>query len=124
MSREPFAIRASIFLSSVFLSNCRRRCGWCKMGARRAAIIKPAYEAAMKTTWRILALLCFAGPIAATLADEKEAALPKATIDGTGPGWVELGDKDFTNNNCDDDTWRWQEGVLHSTGKPVGVIRS
>ncbi len=57
-------------------------------------------------------------------AEEQDAQLPKAAIDGNGPGWVELGDKDFTNNNCDDDTWSWKDGVLHCTGKPVGVIRS
>lgn len=54
----------------------------------------------------------------------EEAASPKATIDGTGPGWRELGEKDFTNVNCDPDTWTWKDGVAHCTGKPVGVIRS
>lgn len=55
-----------------------------------------------------------------SLADE-----PKAAIDGTGLGWVTLGEKDFTNANCDKDTWTWKEdGLLYCKGTPVGVIRS
>lgn len=57
------------------------------------------------------------------LADEP-ADLPKAVIDGTGPGWKELSERDFANVNCDKDTWSWKDGVAHCTGKPVGVIRS
>ncbi|OYV85326.1 MAG: hypothetical protein B7Z73_13780 [Planctomycetia bacterium 21-64-5] len=53
-----------------------------------------------------------------------EAALPKACIDGTGPGWKELGESDFAHVNCDPETWSWKDGVIHCTGKPVGVIRS
>ncbi|MCH8045696.1 MAG: hypothetical protein IID44_18450, partial [Planctomycetes bacterium] len=30
----------------------------------------------------------------------KPAALPKAVIDGTGPGWKVLGEADFVNVNC------------------------
>ena len=52
------------------------------------------------------------------------AAAPKAFVDGTGLGWVALGAKDFTNVNCDADTWTWKDGVAYCTGKPVGVIRS
>jgi hypothetical protein len=52
------------------------------------------------------------------------AATPKAFIDGTGPGWVALGEKDFANVNCDADTWAWKDGVAYCTGKPVGVVRS
>jgi len=47
-----------------------------------------------------------------------------AVIDGTVPGWVALGEKDFVNVNCDPDTWTWKEGAVHCTGKPKGVIRS
>jgi hypothetical protein len=54
----------------------------------------------------------------------QDQSLPKATIDGTGLGWKELGEKDFVNVNGDKDTWTWKEGVAHCTGKPVGVIRS
>ncbi|MCB1126416.1 MAG: DUF1080 domain-containing protein [Verrucomicrobiae bacterium] len=52
------------------------------------------------------------------------APLPKAFIDGSGPGWRALGERDFTNVNCDPDTWSWKDGVAHCTGQPVGVIRS
>ncbi|MBL9123273.1 MAG: DUF1080 domain-containing protein [Planctomycetaceae bacterium] len=49
---------------------------------------------------------------------------PRATIDGTGPGWRSLGEADFVNVNCDPGTWSWQDGAAHCTGQPVGVIRS
>jgi hypothetical protein len=54
----------------------------------------------------------------------EEPSLPKATIDGTGLGWVELTLDDFEHVNCDPDTWSAQDGVIHCTGKPVGVIKS
>lgn len=49
---------------------------------------------------------------------------PVALIDGEGHGWKALGPDDFERANCDPDTWSWKEGVLHCTGKPVGVIKS
>jgi len=49
---------------------------------------------------------------------------PQAFIDGTGHGWAELGEDDFANVNCHDDTWAWREGVLYCTGRPTGVLRS
>lgn len=57
-------------------------------------------------------------------AHAQTAALPKATIDGTGPGWKELTEDDFVNVNCDPTTWTWKDGVIHCTGQPVGVLRS
>jgi hypothetical protein len=61
-----------------------------------------------------------------SIAEEPEssAALPRATIDGTGLGWRQLGESDFVNVNCAEDTWSWKNGVAHCTGKPTGVIRS
>ncbi len=56
-------------------------------------------------------------------ADEP-AALPKASLDGTGPGWRALGEKDFENVNCNPDTWTWEGGLVRCTGQPVGVIRT
>jgi len=53
-----------------------------------------------------------------------QPALPKAYIDGLGPGWSELGEADFVNVNCDPDTWTWKEGTIFCTGHPVGVLRS
>lgn len=50
--------------------------------------------------------------------------LPKASLDGTGPGWTELRQEYFTKVNCDPETWTWKDGFVHCTGKPVGVIRS
>jgi hypothetical protein len=67
----------------------------------------------------LLLVLC-----ATTFVLAEEAALPKAFIDGVGPGWKELGKEDFVNVNCAADTWSWKEGVIHCTGQPVGVMRS
>jgi hypothetical protein len=61
--------------------------------------------------------------VSAVCAEEAEA-LPRACIDGTGPGWVELGEADFTKVNSADDTWSWKEGVLYCTGQPVSVMRT
>jgi hypothetical protein len=62
--------------------------------------------------------------VISTPAAEDPPALPKASIDGTGPGWKELGEADFVNVNCDPDTWAWKGGEVHCTGTPVGVVRS
>jgi hypothetical protein len=49
----------------------------------------------------------------------EEAPDPKA------PGWTYLGKKDFAPVNGAVDTWQWKEdGSLHCTGNPVGVLRS
>jgi hypothetical protein len=55
--------------------------------------------------------------------DEPEP-VSKAFIDGTGLGWRPLVEADFVHVNCDPDTWTWNGGSVHCTGKPVGVIRS
>ncbi len=49
---------------------------------------------------------------------------PKAFVDGTGPGWVTLGEKDFVNVNGRPDTWTWKGGLLTCTGQPIGVLRT
>lgn len=67
----------------------------------------------------VCALLCAVGA-----RGDDEPALPKACIDGLGPGWRSLGQDDFTDVNCAPDTWTWKDGLVHCTGKPVGVIRS
>jgi hypothetical protein len=51
-------------------------------------------------------------------------APPRAFLDGTGPGWRALRERDFTNVNCDPQTWTWAGDSVRCTGKPVGVIRS
>ena len=30
----------------------------------------------------------------------------------------------FVNVNCEPDTWTWTNGMVHCTGKPIGVIRT
>jgi hypothetical protein len=60
----------------------------------------------------------------AEAAEAAPPALPKAFIDGTGPGWREWTLEDFVNVNCDSDTWKWEDGMFKCTGSPVGVIRS
>jgi hypothetical protein len=56
--------------------------------------------------------------------EDKPAPAPKAFLDGHGPGWKALGEKDFVMINGGEDTWSWKDGVLHCTGKPVGVTAS
>jgi hypothetical protein len=71
------------------------------------------------------ALCCIALlSLAACSLAEEAPALPKAVIDGVGPGWRELGQEDFVNVNCDPETWAWKDGVIYCTGKPVGVMRT
>jgi len=55
---------------------------------------------------------------------QRSPQLPKAVIDGTGPGWYALNKDHFVNVNCEPDTWTWTNGMVHCTGKPVGVIRT
>jgi hypothetical protein len=57
------------------------------------------------------------------VARADEAPLPKATIDGAGPGWRALGEQDFENVNCAADTWKWAGDGIQCTGQPVGVMR-
>jgi hypothetical protein len=70
-------------------------------------------------------LWLWAAPALVVLAVADEpASLPRAFVDGTGPGWRELGEADFVNVNCNDDTWRWNAGGVRSSGQPVGVTRT
>lgn len=78
----------------------------------------------MRTTCFSTLLLTAVAILAVRPAVGDDAPLPKATIDGNGPGWRALGKADFVNVNCDADTWSWPDGEIHCTGKPVGVIRS
>jgi hypothetical protein len=59
-----------------------------------------------------------------TTESASDNVLPKAFVDGNGPGWRTLHKDDFVNVNCAEDTWTWPEGEIHCTGKPVGVVRS
>jgi len=57
-------------------------------------------------------------------AGQEVKNLPKATIDGTGPGWRALTESDFTNVNCSPETWKWKDDLLTCTGQPIGVMRT
>ena len=48
----------------------------------------------------------------------------RTIIDGTGPGWVSLGQADFARVNGAEDTWTWRDDILYCTGLPIGVLRS
>lgn len=77
--------------------------------------------------WRLCCVAVFCGICASVHiagAAEPTSSLPKATIDGTGPGWRTLGEQDFFKVNCKPETWSWTNGVAHCTGQPVGVIRT
>jgi len=77
----------------------------------------------MRTISTVMA--CCVLILAAGMAEGDEPEnLPKATIDGTGPGWIELTLDDFDHVNCDPDTWSMKDGMICTTGKPIGVVRS
>jgi hypothetical protein len=61
---------------------------------------------------------------AASLSAQRPEKLPKAFLDGTGPGWKQLTGDDFVNVNTDKDTWTWKGGDVHCTGLPIGVART
>jgi hypothetical protein len=69
----------------------------------------------------VVAALCCAPFTRVAHGEEK---LPRAWIDGAGPGWRDLGEADLTNVNCAADTWTWSGSAVKCTGQPVGVIRS
>ena len=53
------------------------------------------------------------------------AVPPRATIDGSGPGWRTLGEADFRDVNGVPETWVWREdGTLYGSGEPIGVMRT
>lgn len=47
-----------------------------------------------------------------------------AWVDSSRGDWKDLKESDFQNVNCDADTWKWKDGVIYCTGKPVGVTKS
>jgi len=69
---------------------------------------------------RELAAAASTGPAPAGGAADAESAHRQ----GVGPGWRDLGEKDFVDVNGGPDTWTWKDGVAHCTGQPVGVIRT
>jgi hypothetical protein len=79
----------------------------------------------MKTTHSIIrtgfVLLLLAVNV---VANDDTTETPRAFIDGNGSGWKALGESDFVSVNCESNTWKWVDGVIHCTGRPVGVISS
>jgi hypothetical protein len=72
----------------------------------------------------LIVITCACLTLAAQLSAQDVPNLPKATIDGNGPGWRALGEADFVNVNCAEDTWTFKDGLIHCTGKPIGVMRT
>jgi lysophospholipase L1-like esterase/poly(3-hydroxybutyrate) depolymerase len=56
--------------------------------------------------------------------EDRGPLLPKAQLDGAGPGWVELSLDDFVNVNGEADTWSMSDGRIVCTGVPLGGARS
>lgn len=54
----------------------------------------------------------------------RRVELPRAHIDGSGPGWRPLTLADFVVVNGEADTWTERDGVILGTGKPNGGARS
>lgn len=93
----------------------------------RRSVIEAAALKKIVWIWMITATAVGLGvsSIAAEVADRANpSSLPKAWVDGTGPGWVTLGLSDFVNVNCATNTWSEMDGVIACTGQPVGVTRS
>lgn len=63
--------------------------------------------------------------LAAAAADAQAPRdLPRAFVDGTGPGWRTLTESDFADVNGLPDTWVWDGDLLRGTGEPIGVMRT
>ena len=82
----------------------------------------------MNSTRFLLAILgvlsCLTALCLTATRAEGPSKLPRAFLDGEGPGWKALEGEDFANVNCEADTWNWKDGFAHCTGKPVGVTRT
>ena len=76
--------------------------------------------------FQLLSLTALAGASTAAAATSTAStnSPPQAGFDGSEPGFRTLGESDFVNVNCKDDTWQWKKDMVHCTGDPVGVIRS
>ncbi|MEM8484831.1 MAG: DUF1080 domain-containing protein [Bacteroidota bacterium] len=70
----------------------------------------------------LVAVLLFLG--FSFLSPDVPVATDRAYIDDTSPGWETLEPDDFAPVNGEADTWRWENGILASTGEPIGVYRT
>ncbi len=69
--------------------------------------------------------LCLLAVLAiATLRTNPTTAQDWAIKIGDGPGWVSLGEDDFTRVNGDDMTLTWKDGLAIGSGQPIGVTRT
>jgi hypothetical protein len=75
-------------------------------------------------SWLLLPAILLLCVVRNAAAEEELPALRKAFLDGQGPGWRALTLDDFEHVNCDPDTWSMREGMIHCTGRPIGVVRS
>ena len=78
----------------------------------------------MRITLPLCTLAVVSAFVAPASAQTPAATPARAYIDHTGPGWRSLGPDDFVDVNGDADTWTWKDGVLTSTGVPIGVRRT
>jgi len=78
----------------------------------------------MHLTTRLLSLAAALCGLPAAICLCLPAELPKAFIDGSGPGWKVLTLDDFVNVNGTAETWTEKDGVIAGTGKPIGGARS
>lgn len=81
-----------------------------------------------KTVRRIfsacIALFLLAPAINRPTIGQETGDVPAARIDGNGPDWIVLTAEDFVPVNGDPDTWKFVDGEIHTTGKPIGVMRT
>jgi hypothetical protein len=61
---------------------------------------------------------------ASSLFAQQDEPLAQATIDGSGPDWLAIGQQHLENVNGNEDTWSFGDGLIKTTGQPVGVIRT
>ena len=71
-----------------------------------------------------IASLCLFNVTTARAADAPAAEPQKPVVMGEGTGWRALWEEDFTNVNCDADTWSFRDGTIYCTGSPVGIMRT
>src|SRR4051794_5383061 len=87
---------------------------------------EPTRDGAMRSAFWVglNAIFVIASTSAIAAEPDHSSPLPKAFVDGTGPGWSVFGENELVAVNGAADTWRWKDGVLHCTGSPKGVLRS
>jgi len=72
----------------------------------------------------LLGIVLLAALSSTSVATQESQNAPKAFINGIGPDWRTLSEKDFTNVNCNADTWSWKDDFVSSTGQPICVTRT